>query len=117
MKRQHGLSLGIFILVCFLLVLTALVGFKLATPYMEYFTIQKAFKAIAADPELKTRKDVENAFQRRTMIDSITHVSPADLDIEIDGSDIQISSSYSVKVPLVANISLFMDFNASSSGN
>ena len=116
MEKQRGLSLGGFIVVCFILILVALLGFKLFTPYVQYFTIQKTLKQIANDPEVKsgTVKDIKLAFVKHSMIDNINAIGADDLDINRDGNDLVLSASYTVKVPLVANISLLIDFNASS---
>jgi len=116
MKKQRGLSLSGLIAVCFILIVVALLGFKLFSPYMEFFTIQKTFKEIANDPEVKngTIKDVRTAFAKHSMIDNTSAIGSDDLEISKDGSDIAISASYSVKVPLFYNISLVIDFNPSS---
>lgn len=116
MKKQAGVSLSGMIFVLFVLFFVAILGFKLFTPYMEFFTIQKNFKAMAANPELKgaSRKDIVNAFERYKIIDNTTAITSEDIEINKDGADIVISASYSVKVPLVANVSLLIDFAPSS---
>ena len=83
---------------------------------MEFFTIQKNFKAIVANPELKaaTRKEILAAFDRYRIIDNTTAITGEDIEVTKDGANIVISASYSVKVPLVSNISLLLDFAPSS---
>lgn len=116
MKRELGVSLGGFLIVCFVLVFAALLGFKLFTPYMQYFAVQKTLKVLAVNPELKsgTRRDLQGAFARYALIDNITAISGEDIEVAKDGNEIVLSASYSVKVPLVANISLLIDFNPTS---
>ncbi|HUO45168.1 MAG TPA: DUF4845 domain-containing protein [Burkholderiales bacterium] len=116
MKKQSGLSLGGFIVVCFVVIFVALLGFKLFTPYTQYLTIQKTFRDIANDPEMKgaSVRDIKMAYVKHSMIDNIDSVGPDDIDIEKDGDNITLSAAYSVKVPLVANVSLLIDFNATS---
>ncbi len=58
--------------------------------------------------------DIRKAFDRRADIDGITVVTGADLDISKDGGDIVISFAYTKKIPLFANVSLLIDFAASS---
>ena len=60
------------------------------------------------------RRAVENAFDRRAVVENITAISPKDLEITKDGDRVILSVEYSVKVPLVGNLSALMDFNASS---
>lgn len=116
MKKQTGVSLSGMIFVLFVLFFVALLGFKLFPPYMEFFTIQKNFKAMAASPELKgaPRKDILNAFDRFRIIDNTTAITAEDIEINKDGANIVISASYSIKVPLVANVSLLLDFAPTS---
>ena len=116
MKRQTGVSLSGLIVILFLVFFVALLGFKLFTPYSQYFTIQKTFKALAANPELKSgnQKEIASAFQRYAQIDGISAIEPADIEVSKEGNDITISASYAARVPLFANISLVIDFNATS---
>jgi hypothetical protein len=116
MKKQRGVTLSGLIIVCFIIIFVALLGFKLFTPYMQYFTVVKTFKQIANDPEMKgaSAHDIKMAYSKHAMIDNIDNVGPDDIDIEKDGDTLILSATYSVKVPLVQNISLLIDFNASS---
>lgn len=116
MKKQLGVSLGGFMIVCFVLVFVALLGFKLFTPYMQYFSVQKTLKVLAVNPELKSgsRRELMGAFSRYALIDNITAISGDDIEVTKDGNELILSASYSVKVPLVANISLLIDFAPTS---
>lgn len=116
MKKQRGVSLGGLIIVLFLLVFGALLGFKLFPPYSQYFTIQKAFKAISTQPEVRagTRRDVMAAYSRFALMDRLDTLSGDDIEVTKEGSEVVISASYSVKVPLFENISLIIDFNPTS---
>ena len=116
MKKQLGVSLSGFIIVCVVLIFVALLGFKMFTPYMQYFAVQKTLKVLAQNPELRSgnRREIAGAFQRYQVIDNITAIGSDDIEISKDGNEITLSASYSVKVPLVANISLLIDFAPTS---
>jgi hypothetical protein len=118
MNRQRGATLSGLIVVSFFLIVIALLGFKLFTPYMQYFTVQKVFKSIAADPEVKsgTRREAITAWARYAMIENVNVISGDDIDVTKEGNDVVLSASYSVKVPLFARISLLIDFNPTSAG-
>ncbi len=118
MKKQRGVSMGGFIVICFLLVFVAILGFKLFTPYMQYFTIKKTFKTLSANPEVKagTRKDLMQWWSRSTVIDNITAINGEDIEFTKEGNDVVISAVYSVRVPLFYNISLVIDFAPTSAG-
>ena len=116
MKNQRGLSLGGFIVVLFLLLMVALLGFKLFTPYTEYFAIQKTFRKLAEDPAVKTgtRRDLAAAFQPYELIDRITAIGAEDIEVAKEGNEVILSARYSVKVPLFHNISILIDFAPTS---
>lgn len=116
-RAQRGLSLGKMVMVCVVVGLVALLGMKLAPQYIEYYKILKDCKAIAGEMSAKngaTVADVKQSFQRYADIDQITGLSANDLDITKEGNDIVIGFSYQRTVPLVANISLLIDFQGST---
>ena len=119
MKRQSGVTLSGLIIVLFLLIFGALLGFKLFTPYTQYFTIQKAFKNLSQRSEVRagTRRDVMAAWQPIALVENITTISGDDIELTKEGNEVIISASYSVKVPLFANISLLIDFNPTSASS
>ena len=53
-SSQRGITLSGLIVASFFAIVLALLGFKLITPYVQYFTVQKVFKAIAADAEVQS---------------------------------------------------------------
>lgn len=116
MNKQRGIGLTGLIVGVVVLVMGALLGFKLFTPYTEYFTIQKTFKSLTQNPALRSgnRTEILSAYRRYTQIDSITAIGEDDIEVTKDGNTFVLSASYSVKVPLVANLSLVIDFAPSS---
>jgi hypothetical protein len=116
MHRQRGITLSGLIFASFFAILITLLGFKLFTPYVQYFTVQKLFKAIAADPEVKSggRREVMNSWGRYAMIENVNVITSDDIDVQKEGNEVILSASYSVKVPLFAHVSLLLDFNPSS---
>ena len=116
MKTQRGVSLGGLMIVLFLVIVIAMLGFKLFRPYTEYFTIQKAFKTLSQRPEVKTggRREAMAAWQPIALIQNIQTLQGDDIEITKEGNEVIISANYSVKVPLFHNISLWIDFAPSS---
>jgi len=103
-----------FLVTAVILILVALLGFKIGPAYVEYYSIQKQIKLVASEVTVVDRRTVENAYDRRAAIENLTAISPKDLEISKDGDKIIISVDYSVKVPLFGNLSACMDFSASS---
>ncbi|MBI3936475.1 MAG: DUF4845 domain-containing protein [Betaproteobacteria bacterium] len=112
MNKQEGISLSGLVVTLIVLALVTLLGLKLLPSYLQYFSIQSQFRAIANDPEMKnaTPGEVRKAFSRRAQVENITAIEPGDVEVTKDGNQIVLSASYSVRVPLVANISACLDF-------
>jgi len=96
-------------------VFIALMGFKTGPAYFENMTIQSHIKAIASDANLpQNRASIMRAFDSRTTVDNITAITAKDLEITKDGDRMIISATYTVCVPLIANMRACMDFSPSS---
>jgi hypothetical protein len=116
MKQQRGLSLIGLLLISALIVVVALIGFKLLPAYIEYFTLKRVISDIASGSEVHggTVRDASIAFARRAQIDDITAVKPSDLEITKQGEGFSIIANYQRCVPLFSNISVCIDFEASA---
>jgi Tfp pilus assembly major pilin PilA len=114
MKNQRGVTLIGMVLACIAIVIVAIGGLKIAPAYIEYFTVKKAITAIAQSNPRATVGEVRTAFDRRSAIDNIDVIGPKDLEITKEGNDIVISFSYPKRISLFGNISVVIDFAASS---
>ena len=116
-KRQYGLSMMGFLVTAIILIFVAILAMKLIPAYSQNGEIKEVFNAVAQDPSLKnaTIRDIQIAYSKRASVQSITAIKMDDIDFEKDDSGISLSARYQVKIPLVANISLVLDFNPSSS--
>ena len=116
MRKQRGVTLTGLMVTSVVLIFILLLGFKLFRPYTEYYAIQKIFKTLAVKPEVRhgTRRAFLSAWASYSQIEAITSINGEDVEITKDGTDIVLSASYQVKVPLVKNISLLINFNPTS---
>ena len=116
MRRQKGITLSGFLLWAVVLVIAALLAFKIGPPYVEYLSIQAQLKAVANDPEGRSgvRRVVEDLFDRRSAIESISSVKAKDILIAREGEKVVLSFEYTVCVPIVLNIRACMDYNPTS---
>jgi hypothetical protein len=115
MNRQRGVSLGGAVAVMVLLALLAVTGMKLFPVIVDYYGVKKALTNMEAQGDTKgTVGEIRKAFDRRTLIDSITVVTGADLDITKDGGETIVSAAWSVKVPVFGNVAICIDFSASN---
>lgn len=114
MKNQRGLTLMGMIVACIVIVIVAIGGLKIAPAYIEYFKVKKAIVAIAQANPGATVGDVRYAFQLRAAIDDIDVIGPKDLEITKEGNEVVVSTTYSKRIPLFANVNVVIDFSASS---
>ena len=116
MRRNSGLSLLGLLITLAVLGFIAVIGFKLVPVYIEYFSIKKALVGTvrSADAKNATVADLRRTFDLRISADYITTVSAKDLDITKEGGLPVLSVNYKVQVPLVANVSFCIDFEANS---
>jgi len=116
MHKQRGVSMFGFMLVAIVVIMLAMLAMKLIPAYIEYFSVKKILNAMGQDSETKAMNnaDIRSAFAKRADVGYVTVVKPADLNIDRSGGNLVISTEYEYRTPLVANISLIVDFKASS---
>ena len=116
MHKQRGVSMFGFLLIAILVIMFAMLAMKLIPAYVEFFSVKKILNAMGQDSEIKSMSNAEirNSFAKRADVGYVTVVKPADLDIDRAGGKVVISTEYEYRTPLVANISLIVDFKASS---
>jgi len=115
-RQQFGSSmLGIFFWgIC--IVFVALLAMKLIPAYTEFFTIQKILKDIGAESKTTNMSStaIRDRYTKRAMIDNISTVKSTDLSISKDGGDTIVTAEYTYQTKLVGNVSLLVEFSASS---
>jgi hypothetical protein len=101
----------------------ALLGFvgilaaKLLPSYVEYWSVRKIFAAMEKNGETNgPPSEIRRAYERRNAIEDVRSVLGRDLQISKEGGETIVTAEWSVKVPMVANISACIDFTASTGG-
>jgi hypothetical protein len=61
-----------------------------------------------------TVRDIRYSFDKRNAIEGITSIRADDLEVTKEGGETVLSASWSVKIPLVTNISACVDFNVTT---
>jgi hypothetical protein len=113
--NQRGLSMIGFLFVAAMVVCFVMIGFRLTPAYIEYYSVQKALEQALADTkDLNSIAEVRSAFQKRADAGYIESVSGRDIDVVKGKNEITASATWTRKLPLVGNVSLFVDFEASA---
>jgi len=113
--QQRGLSLVGFMFVAAMVVCFVMIGFRLTPAYIEYYSVQKALEQALADAkDLNSVAEIRAAFQRRADAGYIDSVTGKDIDVVKGKNEVTASATWTRKLPLVGNVSLFLDFDASA---
>ena len=114
--RQRGMGLLALIFWALVSVFVFMVALKILPVYKENMAIKTTLSAMASDSILQNGEkwEIRKSFNERADIDDISSVNGSDLEIDKEDGRIVLGIAYSVKTPLFANISLYIDFNESS---
>lgn len=115
-KSQSGVSLIGVMVGGAVLAALLLVGLKLIPVISEYMGVKRSMVAVVAgaNPQTATVSELRAAFTKRALVDDVTTVTASDLDITKEDGRIVMSIEYSRKVKLFGNVSLLIDFSAST---
>lgn len=115
MKKQQGLSFFGFIIVAIVVAAAAITAFRVVPAYTQYFSIKSTIARLAKDSVGLPPATIRESFSKSADIGYIKDVSDKDLKIVQTGGVTQIAVDYEKVVPLVANISLLLEFSISES--
>jgi hypothetical protein len=117
--QQRGLTMTGFLFVAILLVMVAMVAMKLVPAYIEFFSVKEVLSTIGQEADLrsKSNSDIRADFARRATTSYVSVVKPDDLIINRQGGVPVISVEYEYRSTLIGNVSLVVDFSASSDPN
>jgi hypothetical protein len=115
-QKQKGISLSSLLVWAVILILVAISGLKIAPAYIEFASIQKNLSAIVKDINSQSAdlNQIRVLFSKRAQIDNIKSINAQDIKINKESGRIVLSASYMVRIPLVSNLSLTIDFDAVS---
>ena len=113
--RQRGLSMLGFLFVAAVVVTCVMIGFRVLPSYIEYYSIKQALEqALVEAKDLNSAAEVRKAFQKRVDAGYIDSVSGRDIDVVKLKNEVTASASWTRKLPMVANVSLLLEFEAAA---
>ncbi len=115
-QKQRGMTMISLLFLSIVAILVALVAMKLIPSYTEYLEIRNILKDIGSEAGSKsmTNADIRERFEKRAEIDNISSIKSADLQIDRSRGRTIVSVEYTFQTELVGNVSLLVDFSASS---
>ena len=115
MRKQRGITLTGTIVTLGVLGFLGVMAAKLAPAYVEFASVKKIFKTMEQSGQTKgTVRDIRHAYEKLNAIEDVKSVRGDDLEITKQGGETIVSATWSVRVPLVYNVSACLDFTAST---
>ncbi|MEI7429111.1 MAG: DUF4845 domain-containing protein [Betaproteobacteria bacterium] len=116
MNKQRGIALSGLMFWGVIVAAVALLVIKVTPEVIDYYKINKSVQSTAANASGKTVGEIRVVYSKYAEIEHIQTITPADLDISKEGSNVVIAFSYEKRIPLFANVSLLIDFQGSALG-
>lgn len=115
-KQQQGLTLIGLLMVSGVLVGIALVVMKVFPAFTEYFSVRTVIHAMNKESlNTMSKKEIMDSFNKRASTSYVDVVTGKDLTIDKDSTgETVVSVQYQVLKPLAGNVSILLDFSASS---
>ncbi|MDD3676727.1 DUF4845 domain-containing protein [Thauera propionica] len=116
-RQQKGVTLISVLIVGAFAAMAILVGFRSVPAVTEYMALERIVSALAKEgDDGASVSQIRSSFSRRADVDNVTSVQGADLFIEKVSGRTLVEVEYERRVPLFANVSLVIDFHATSEG-
>lgn len=118
-SQQRGLSMIGFLFVAVVLVAIAMLAMKLVPAYIEFFSVKKILATMGQEADIRSKSngEIRSDFSRRANVGYVTVVKPEHLTIDRRGGTPIISADYEFRTKLFGNVSLVVDFSASTNPN
>ena len=111
MRKQRGITLSGTIFWLAILGFLGIMAAKLLPAYIEYFSVKKILAQLEAQGVTKgSVRDIRFGYEKLNAVEDVKSVRGDDLEITKAGGEAIISAAWSVKVPLVYNVSACLDF-------
>lgn len=112
--NQRGLSMIGFLFTTAVVIVVALVAFRVGPSYIEYFTVQKALDQTMQEVQDPTTAAVRRAMDRRLSAEYVDSVRASDVVVGHEGNSIIASVDWQKVLPMIGNASILLDFEARS---
>lgn len=115
-QQQRGFTFVSFLFTAAIVVFAAMLAMKLAPAYLEFFAIKKILHDIGSSPAIAgmSNAEIREKFGKRALIDRVSSIGVNDLDISRENGKPVAKAEYTFQTRLVGNVSLLVEFKASS---
>jgi len=112
-KKQQGITLISLILLLGLIAFFTLLVLKISPIYMNHSKVVHALETLKnrTDIEKKSKYEVMTSLQKQFNMNYVYTVKKKDIKITSRGGYLKVQIKYYVKEPLIANLSVWVDFD------
>ncbi len=110
--NERGLSMTGFLFTTIVIIVVALVAFRVVPSYIEYFTVQKALDQTMVEVANPTIQDIRRSMDRRLGADYVDSVSASEVLVGREGNTIVATLSWQKILHMIGNASILLEFEA-----
>jgi hypothetical protein len=116
-RTQRGLSIPGFLFVAAVLVVGAMVGFRVVPSYVEYMGVKKALAdALRDHPDAANSPQAfRYALERRLQTGYVESVKAADAQIAKSGNQTEVRIDWERRLHMAGNLYILLEFEATAS--
>ncbi len=114
-KRQHGLTITGFLFVAAVVIVAALVSFRMIPAYIEYYSVKKALEGALNDARDLSSAEIRRSVERRLNVDYVDSVRASDVEVTKSGNTVTAATTWEKRLHMVGNVSIILEFEATAS--
>jgi len=113
-EKERGLSMTGFLFTTIVIIIFALVAFRVVPSYVEFFTVQKALDQTMQEVTQPTASEIRRSMDRRLSADYVDSVRSSDVLVGREGNSIVATLSWQKVLHMIGNASILLEFEARS---
>lgn len=112
-RRQSGMTTVGFLFLAVFVGLFAFAFIRLTPVYLNYMKVAGVLEGVQAefDSQNATISAIRTSIERRFDVESVTQISPRDVEIRSEREGFVIATAYDHSAPFIANISFTVHFD------
>jgi hypothetical protein len=111
-RNERGLTMIGFLFVAGVIVLFVIVGFRVLPSYVEYYSVEKVLQSTLREEPSASQAELKRALSKRIQAEYIDSVNAGDLVVTRDGNQLVATLSWQKVLPMIANASILLEFEA-----
>jgi len=112
--NERGLSMTGFLFTTIVIIIFALVAFRVGPSYIEYFTVQKALDQTLLEVQNPTISEIKRSMDRRLSADYVDSVNAGEVVVGREGNLIVATLSWQKILHMIGNASILLEFEVRS---